>query len=159
MNLYEVCKEIETLFAEIEEAQGEFPPHFEKVIESLELSRDRKIESFANRYKNLGLLIESIDSEARRLKRKKKAAIASMEWIEKYLMHCLGGNEFQVGARTVSWRPSERVEIIDHHAVPDQYCRIEVVREPALDVIKRDLKCGADLPWAVLVKPLNIRVA
>lgn len=159
MKLYEIVREIEECAEILEQSGGELTAEMEHRLDKLHLSFAQKVENIAKLILNYEAAIDSISSEIKRLREKRESFEARLQWLRDYLARCVGiGRKYQVGAMTLSWRRSEAVEVIDADAVPDAYCKVEMVRTPAKDEIKRSLKEGAAIPGVVLVERHNLQI-
>lgn len=128
-------------------------------LTALEGALDEKAEACCGALANLRAETSAIEAEIERLERKKALAQNREKSLENYIGRCIGqGNKWKNGIHSVSWRKSERVQILDKDAVPGAYLREKLSYEPDLIAIKKDLECGADLPWATIEKRQNINI-
>ena len=57
---------------------------------------------------------------------------------------------------SLSWRKSVSTEIVDPDSVPDQF--VDLIRKVRVEEIKKDLKAGAEYPFARLVENNNLQI-
>lgn len=160
MKLYEIAEKYRYNLARYEEAetQTELDSIALELI-ALEGEKSEKLSACCGALKGLRAETEAIATEIERLERLREIAEKREQALETYIANCVGvGESWKDALHKISWRKSERVKILDKEAVPGAYLREKLSYEPDLISIKKDLECGADLPWAVIEKRDNVQI-
>ena len=152
MNLYQIedaimqCVDLET---------GEIID--EQMLEQLEMERDTKIENICLYIKNLKAEVEALKNEKAYFEKRMKSASNKMESLTNYLTKALGGQKFETTKVKVSYRKSDKVEVVDISKIPEEYLKM---KEPEADktAIKNALKSGVKVDGVVLVENSNIQI-
>ena len=156
MNLYEMCKELETFEFDIDLETGEVLNADE--LDALEVSRDEKILNCIYFLKNKQAEAEALKAEKQRFADRQKAAENQVARMKDYMAVCLNGDKWQSADKThkITYRRSEEVRA-DVSQISDEFLRY---KEPELDKakIKKALKAGEVIPGAELVEKLNMQV-
>lgn len=162
MTIYEIDQTIMNLLGQVDEETGEalFDP---EQIAALQMERDTKVENLALAYKNLIAEAKAIKTEEEALAKRRKIAENEAERAKNYLEYVLNGDTFKSAKVAVSYRKTESVEIMPEHFVPWAYennQRLLRMKEPEPDktAIKKMLKDGAKIPFAVLTVKQNINI-
>ena len=141
----------------IEENGGEIPPNLESQLESISQERIQKIISVSLFLKNTLSYAASIREEERKLAARRKPLDNLAERLEKLILATIEPGETIKDSRVaLSWRKSVSTEIVDPDSVPDQF--VDLIRKVRVEEIKRDLKAGADYPFARLVENNNLQI-
>lgn len=153
-SLYKLNFEIEAAWRDFEQTGEE---NLLDKFEALKIERSEKISSVACLIKNLRMLEAGLGTEIDELRARKKIVGEQIKKLFGYLSYALGpGEKFEDAKCKLSWRRSTKVEVPDEDLVPDQYCRLE--RKVLKEEIEKDLKIGADLPFARLITKQNLQV-
>ena len=154
MKLYEIDKELAAIWQEISELE-EIPNETLERLDKLQLTHDEKIKACGHVLKTLKTYAKVLSEEEKILAKRRRAAERDYNWLEQYVANSLGeGNKRDFGTVIVSCRSSEKLFIPDEEAVPPQYTR--AIYEPDKKQITEDIKAGATIPFAHLVKKLYL---
>ena len=129
----------------------------EQMLEQLEMERDTKIENICLYIKNLKAEVEALKNEKAYFEKRMKTASNKVESLTNYLTKALGGQKFESTKVKVSYRKSDKVEVVDISKIPEEYIK---VKEPEADktAIKNALKSGVKVDGVVLVENSNIQI-
>lgn len=160
MKLYEIAEKYRYNLARYEDAETQ--AELDSIgleLTALEGDKSEKLEACCSALWNLRAETYAIKAEIERLHRLKVIAENREQGLEQYIARCVGAGERWKGKlHSISWRKSERVQILDREAVPGAYLREKLSYEPDLVAIKKDLECGADLPWAKIETRQNVQI-
>jgi len=137
--------EIENI-EELEKVQGEFKD---------------KAEAVALYIKNLNSDADAIKEEADKLAERSKAKSNKADRLKKYLgeaMLSLDQTKIETPKVALSFRKSEKVNILDSFSIPQQYLTRKVEEKPNLTEIKKAIKEGKEVAGAELVVNQNIQI-
>lgn len=160
LSLYEIDHALETL---VDEETGEIKDF--DAFESLQMERDKKIESVACWTKNLDAEANAIRTEEKALAERRQSLEKKRERLLEYLDKALDGNPFKSAKCAVSFRKSTRVEITNmeelvHWCVTNGHDGL--VQYSAPSVAKSDisaiLKTGVSVDGAELATSMNVGV-
>ena len=161
MNLFEINANYklaeDRLFATINE-DGEIDQEAFDAFQQMKDTRETVIENCILSDKNDKAMVEAIDSEIKSLQERKKSIINRMEWREGYLTNILNGEKFETARARASFRKSERVNVIDVNALPDEFTKVKIETKPDLTLIKSAIKSGKEVTGASLDTYLNIQI-
>jgi hypothetical protein len=138
-----------------------------EMLDALRMERTAKLESIALWIKNLESDVEAYKAEMESFAARRKAAERKIESLKDYLSNALGGEKFSTTKCAVSFRRSEKVEILneDHFrswAVKNHRPDLLTIAEPkiSLTAVKNALKDGELLygSGAELVQRNNIQI-
>lgn len=156
--LYEINEELASIEAQLEESGGEISEALERAWDKIGAERDEKLANYCGYYKNLDAQYKSFDSEAKRLAAIAKSYKAQRDSLKEFLAGQLKeGESFGNGVHKLSWRKSERVEILDPLGVHESF-RVPQPDKILKDDIKRAIKEGADIPFAQIVEHQNMQI-
>ena len=154
MTLYEIDNAILGLVDE----DGEIADF--EAFDKLTIERDQKIENVACYYKNLMAEAKAIKAEEDALKKRRTAAENRAESLKNFLDYALQGQAFKAAKCSVTYRPSERVEVGDEFVEYAKQHADDLLRyaEPMPDkaAIKAMLKDGTEVPFCSMVTTNNI---
>lgn len=159
MNLFEMHEKLARLSSDWEysEPGSEEEKKIEEQIKGLDIQINDKIAGYCAIIKNLNLELGDYKETLSDLKRKQKTIESRMDFLKTAVQAFVEpGMKWKKGIHSISWRPSESVEITGD--VPEQYQRIKEVREPDKAAIKQSLKEGATLDFARLTRKQNIQI-
>lgn len=160
LSLYEIDHALERL---VDEETGEIKDF--DAFESLQMERDKKIESVACWTKNLDAEAKAIRTEEKALAERRQSLEKKRERLLEYLDKALAGNPFMSAKCVVSFRKSTRVEITNmeelvHWCVTNGHDGL--VHYSAPSVAKSDisalLKTGVTIDGAELATSMNVGV-
>ena len=138
-----------------------------EMLDALRMERTAKLESVTLWIKNLEADVEAYKAEMESFAARRKAAERKIESLKDYLTKALGGEKFSTTKCAVSFRRSEKVEILneDHFrswAVMNHRPDLLTIAEPkiSLTAVKNALKDGEllDGSGAELVQRNNIQI-
>lgn len=152
MNLYEIDSQILDC---VDAETGEI--FDEDMFETLQMERDAKVENICLWIKNLKAEAEALKAEKMAFAKRQKSVETKMESLKRYISGYLEGTPFKSSKVTVSFKPSEAVEIDDINMIPDAYLKI---KEPEADkeAIRKSIKEGYSIPGASIVQNQNIQI-
>lgn len=160
LSLYEIDHALEAL---VDEETGEIKDF--DAFESLQMERDKKIESVACWTKNLDAEAKAIRAEEKSLAERRQSLEKKRERLLEYLDKALDGNPFKSAKCAVTFRKSTRVEITNmeelvHWCVTNGHDGL--VQYSAPSVAKSDisslLKTGLAIDGAELATSTNVGV-
>lgn len=124
----------------------------QEALDALMIYKDDKIEGIALWIKNLTSDALAFKAEKEAFATRQKAAERKAESLKKYLAYVLDGQKFHTNRCAVSFRKSEKVEILDELVIPDQFVRERTSREPDRAAIKEAIKAGLEVNGCQLVE-------
>lgn len=136
-------------------------------LDALQMERTAKLESVALWIKNLESDVEAYKAEMESFATRRKAAERKIESLKDYLSNALGGEKFSTTKCAVSFRKSEKLELLneDHFrswAVMNHRPDLLTIAEPKISLmaVKNALKAGEllDGSGAELVQRNNIQI-
>ena len=86
MNIFNIDKQLEHIYAEIEDNDGEITPDIEEALAVTEANFKSKIESYCELVKQVTYDVEAVNSEIMRLQDLKKRKLGSLESIKRLLV-------------------------------------------------------------------------
>ncbi len=127
-------------------------------LKDLQMERNQKIE-------NVALWIKNLESDALAFKAEKdafadreKAAKTKADQLKKWLAEALVGQKFSSGRCAVTFRKSEKLEVLDADKIPKKYMIKTVEVKPDKNTIKAMLKDGHKVSGCQLVESLNTQI-
>lgn len=157
--LWEIDSRIEELTMNlIDEETGEINEEAMEELESLDMDRKDKLESCGCLIKDLTAQVDAIKSEKDSLDKRMKVKMNRIASISRYINNSLKGEAMETPKVAFSYRKSEKVDVVNEDAVPDDYCRFETKRTPSKTDIKKALKEGKEVPGCVLVENQNLQI-
>ena len=127
-------------------------------LETLQIERNEKIESIALWIKNLSADAAAYKTEKEAFAAREKAAQAKIDSLKRYLTNALDGQKFTTQKCAVSFRKSEKVEIVDMAKIPKNYITTEITEKPDKNAIKAAIKSGEAVDGCVIVENQNITI-
>ena len=127
-------------------------------LESLQMERSQKIENVACWIKNLQADSLAYAAEMNAFAERKRKADAKAESLKKWLTMALDGQKFNSAKCEVSFRRSEKVEIVDKAIIPKKYLVKKVEFQPDKNAIKEVLKTGKPVKGCELVENNNAQI-
>ena len=152
-NLYEIDKAILEC---IDLETGELID-FER-FESLQMEKSQKTENVVLWIKNLQSDALAFKAEKDAFAEREKAAIKKVDQLKEWLAQVLEGQKFSTAKCAVSFRRSEKVEVLDENIIPRAYMVESVSSKPDKQLIKEVLKDGQKINGCRLVEKLNPQI-
>jgi len=157
--LYEILADIEEAARNlVDEETGEINEEALERMEQLEIDREVKIENIALLIKNLRADASAIKAEKDSLDHRMKSLSNRADRIEAWLASILNGEAKSSPRYEIKWRKTDRVDITDEGAIPDEYLRVKAESKPDKALIKKAIKAGDKVPGAVLVEENKMRL-
>ena len=156
MKLYEIEDAIRNFQFEIDEETGEILNA--EALDELQLAREAKLEGIACLIKEKRAEAKAILEEQKNLKTRADRLENSADSLENWLAAILNGETFKTARCAVTWRKSERVDVLDPEAIPEQYTIRKIEIKPDKTEIKKAIKNGVNVAGAVLNEYRNISV-
>lgn len=162
MNLYQIDQMIMSL---VDEETGEVKD-FEE-FEKLALAKEEKIENTACLVVNLRAEANAIKAQRDVLNKRATALTNRADRLEEYLAQFLDGESYKSARVTVKWSGSERcicdpekTDEIIQWALENGHEEFVKVTAPtvAVNEIKKGIKSGIEVPYAVIEKCQNIQI-
>jgi hypothetical protein len=125
-------------------------------LEQLQIDKHEKLRNIAFVAINASADIEAYKAQEKRFKAKRTAGEKTLAWAKETLARELAGQKMKEAEFTISYRPSEVVEI-DHDAdLPAEFIKMKAEWDKA--AIKDALKEGAVFEGCRLVQKQNIQI-
>jgi hypothetical protein len=125
-------------------------------LEQLQIDRHEKLRNIAFVAINASADITAYREQEKRFTAKRKAAEKTLAWAKETLARELAGQKMKEAEFTISYRPSEVVEIDDDADLPFEFIKIKAEWDKA--AIKEALKEGAVFEGCRLVQKQNIQI-
>lgn len=129
----------------------------EEALANLNMERDAKVENIALWVKNLLAEAKMIKEEKDNLAYRQKVCENKAESLKEYLSRFLAGEKFKTAKISISYRKSERVNVLDIGKLDDDYLKFKDP-EPDKTKIKKAIKDGVELDGVQLVENYNIQI-
>lgn len=157
MTLYDINKEIYDLFDTAVDDEGNLTDEAFEILQTLNESRNEKIENCALLIKEWFAEAGKIKDEADKLTNRRRILERKAERLKAYLASQMSGEKFESPRVAISWRKSEAVKIIDEALIAPFFWKTPA---PQLDKmsIKATIKSGKDVPGATLEEKQNIQI-
>lgn len=152
-NLYEIDQAI---LGCIDQETGEIIDA--EMLDSLQMERDAKIENVVCWYKNLLSDAEAIKAEKTALADREAKCRAKAEKLKAWLAEAIGGQEFSTAKCAVSFRRSDKVEVINAAAIPVEFLNAKTELVPDKTAIKAAIKSGIEVSGCCLVENINPQI-
>ena len=165
--LYEINEEYQAIYDTVEnyciENGGELPPELEAQLNAIQGERDQKIKGIGLMFKNSEAYEEALDLEIKRLIKRRDAERSLQDRLKIILTSNLEmGEKVKDPQLSITWRPSEKVVILDEDSVPLDLCKTKV--EVSVSAVKdylKSLELKEDVEpckFATLEKRNNIQI-
>ncbi len=151
-SLYEINRMIEACFDEDGELLNE------AALDAFQLEKAEKLENIALWIKNLDADVAAFDHEIKAFKARREAAQNRAESLRKWLQTSLGGVNMVTSRVSVTFRRSERVDVLNAATLPQEYIITKTETVPDKLLIKKALKSGKAVDGAILVVCSNMTV-
>jgi hypothetical protein len=162
MKLYEITNELERhleAYNEVESQEG--LDAIEKQIDSLEIAFKDKAVSVAHFIRNREYDIDTIEKEIARLTAKKASIESAKESLRGYLKRCMletGTEKIETPITKISFRKSQRVEIVDESKIPLKYWQEKIVKTIMKKEIKADWENGIGVEGTVIIEDKHLQI-
>lgn len=140
MNLYEINNEMLNC---IDPETGEVD--IDK-LNDLQMLKDEKIENIALWIKDLKAEAEALKAEKLAFQARQAAAENKAESLKNYLANALNGEKFKTTKCAISFRRSEKVEIMNELDLPPEFTTVEIKAD------KTAIKSGQEVAGAKIVE-------
>lgn len=163
MTLYEIDETIRRVIDKgmiVDEETGEISYDYTD-LDELKEKLEAKVDNIVAYIKELSAEAEAIKNEEEALKKRRKAKENKTQSLKDYLSAYLTANamkKYETARASLSFIKSEKVEIVDIEAIPEEYMRVKTSREPAKDDIKKAIKGGATISGCQLVSTQSLQV-
>lgn len=153
--LYEIRKDIEAFFDTcIDPETGEITD--EARLHALQMERDEKVSCLACYLKNLEAENNGIRPEIDALTKRYRVNANKIAGLKGVIARELDGKKYHDARCSISFRKTERLEVADGAAVPDEYLKTTTTVDKA--GLKKALKSGAAFPGVALVEGQSVIV-
>jgi len=125
-------------------------------LEQLQMDKHEKLRNIAFVAINASADIAAYKEQEKRFKAKRVAAEKTLAWAKETLARELAGQKLKEAEFTISYRPSEVVEIDDDADLPAEFIKMKSEWDKA--AIKEALKEGAVFEGCRLVQKQNIQI-
>lgn len=160
-NLYELTKEFRRLLTILESddylSDSAAYAVAQEALDDIQEARDAKLEGCMRVWKSLEAEVHAIEAELKLLKKRKERSEKNLEWLKGWVAGNLLKQTFRCAIGEFKWRTSEAVvPEVEGAEIPPQYARVKVITEPDKTEMKKDLKCGANIPGWRLERRSNL---
>ena len=147
MNLYELNQNFNNLIEVLENTEDEnIKELIKNSMDQLALETNEKIENIIKYIKNLEAEAEALEKESKRLNDRKIRTLKKVDNLKGYLKDftsSLESKKYNTGIFNISIRKNAASLVIDNEfLVPEEYCKIEVIRKVDKVALKEKLKAG-----------------
>ena len=158
MRVYEIHKEIESIWSEVEASGGEITEEQQQRLHDLDLTFDAKIEHVCKLIRNREWELKSVQGEIGALQDRKRIVDNDIHRLKAFVGQWIGeGNNLTFGAFPIRWKKSESVEIVDESLIPDWFMREEIKRSPnKVDILKYSKEQGENVPGTEIKKSMSL---
>jgi Neuraminidase (sialidase) len=129
-----------------------------EAFDNLKLERQDKLTNIALLYKNMTSDAKQLKELEKEYSDRRKRCEKTAEWCKETLARELNGEKLEDEKKRfkISWRPSERLEIVDPSIIASSW----VTYEPKYDKagMKEAIKAGISVEGAVLTQTDNIQI-
>lgn len=155
-NIYEIRREIADFEFECDPETGEIlnAPSWD----ALNMAFEEKVENIACYIKNLSSDITAFKAEEEQLAKRRKSSEKKVEFLKQLLADNMDGKKFSTARCAVSFRRSERVDILDEKSIPQSMMVHTITFRPDKDAIKALLKNGQEVKGCRLIESLNTQI-
>ena len=133
-------------------------------LDALEMERNKKLENVACYIKNLSADADAIKAEKDALAKREQEARKKVDKLKEWLANQLQGAKLTTPRCAVSFRKSERVDVLDSKAFTDWaevwHDDLLTIKSPEINktAVKALLKTGEELPGVKLTESQNIQI-
>lgn len=124
-------------------------------LSALQMERTSKIENVALWIKNLQADANAYKAEKDAFAEREKKALAKVDSLKKWLATACDGQKFNTWRCSVTFRKSERVEVLDETKLPQELLKATCIVQPDKAAIKEALRAGEVIDGCALVTQYN----
>ena len=124
-------------------------------LSALQMERTSKIENVALWIKNLQADANAYKAEKDAFAEREKKALAKVDSLKKWLATACDGQKFNTWRCSVTFRKSERVEVLDETKIPQELLKATCIVQPDKAAIKEALRAGEIIDGCALVTQYN----
>lgn len=124
-------------------------------LSALQMERTSKIENVALWIKNLQADANAYKAEKDAFAEREKKALAKVDSLKKWLATACDGQKFNTWRCSVTFRKSERVEVLDETKLPQELLKATCIVQPDKAAIKEALRAGEIIDGCALVTQYN----
>lgn len=124
-------------------------------LSALQMERTSKIENVALWIKNLQADANAYKAEKDAFAEREKKALAKVDSLKKWLATACDGQKFNTWRCSVTFRKSERVEVLDETKLPQELLKATCIVQPDKAAIKEALRAGEIIDGCTLVTQYN----
>lgn len=177
-NLFEINERMMTLLEFGYDSESgeiiETVEDFNKLYDEIQLDLNTKIDNTNCLGKLLDGEIEVIEKEINRLEKELKARKNKKEWLKNRVdnfirsqfvdengelnVEALNKYKLKLPHSNISYRKSDKVEILDESQLDEKFIKVEVTRKPMKTEIKKAIDNGEVVNGAVIVNNVNIQI-
>jgi len=177
-NLFEINERMMTLLEFGYDSESgeiiETVEYFNKLYDEIQLDLNTKIDNTNCLGKLLDGEIEVIEKEINRLEKELKARKNKKEWLKNRVdnfirsqfvdengelnVEALNKYKLKLPHSNISYRKSDKVEILDESQLDEKFIKVEVTRKPMKTEIKKAIDNGEVVNGAVIVNNVNIQI-
>lgn len=165
--IFEINKNLQQLFFEIEENEGEMTPELLQKLEASEEDLKEKLEAYYYKIKEIKGKIQIIDEHINSMKQRQdkfKKLVERLEGIASNAVVLYGdktkaGNSYiETDLFKVATRTSEKLVVLDENFIPDNYKETKIIEKVHIDKmqLKKDIKSGLEVAGAIIEKNINL---
>ena len=159
MNIYEINQQIEEVSHNmIDYDTGEVLPHFEQLLEALEMDREQKVLNTAKLIKNLEAESKALKDAEKQMADRRKVVENKSKRIKDWIAGFVPEEKIKDEFVSISWRKSESVVIDDGVRLDSKYEVEKITVNPDKVAIKKDLKKGIVIAGCRIVEKQNIQI-
>ncbi len=156
ITLYEIHVELQSIFREIEDGEGEVSGSLESRLTAIEAALDHKLEATCAYIKNSRATIEAYETEMERLRKLRDSTKARTDRLMVWVGNFIGPAGWTGGVHKISWRKSKSVDVPNVEALPIEFQRFTSTADKA--AIKKELEAGVAVPGALLIERSNLQL-
>ena len=124
-------------------------------LSALQMERTSKLENVALWIKNLQADANAYKAEKEAFAEREKKALAKVDSLKKWLSMACDGQKFTTWRCAVTFRKSEKVEILDETKIPQELLKATCIVQPDKAAIKEALRAGENIEGCALVTNMN----
>lgn len=124
-------------------------------LSALQMERTSKLENVALWIKNLQADANAFKAEKEAFAEREKKALAKVDSLKKWLSMACDGQKFNTWRCAVTFRKSEKVEILDETKIPQELLKATCIVQPDKAAIKEALRAGEVIEGCALVTNMN----
>lgn len=161
---------VDTESGEIVETQETF----NALYDAIQLDLNTKLDNTNCLGKLLDGEIEVIDKEIERLQKEKKSRENKRDWLRKRVdnfirsqftdddgnidIESLNKYKLKLPHSSISYRKSNKVEIIDESKLDEKFIKVETIKKPKKTEIKNAINNGENVDGAIIVNEVSIQI-